>query len=548
MRIKALHFIGAATASASAAIVAFNPSFILSPLNTSYTRRPEDVLYIWGSNAQGTVLGLPFTPPANHFKDLGSSVKTPHSVKIFGDPASSGIKDVAFGSAHAACIDGHGRLHLWGRAIDGSTICLNKDLGENAKEECSSSQAPHSFVSWPVTISINSNAVAQQEKKKPLSADKSWFWPSCDVRDEFKYVAASHRHVFVVTEHGRLFGCQVSHKKGDNYFTPLPLKFKEILPENCDSPGAKKSSIRRVFAGKHHIIALTNDGAVFSGATDRQKSNRWGQLGQGHFDQVESCTDTGVLSAIKNTRGVRICNVACGDHHTLLQFCEGGEIFAFGSNLSGQLGIKNPSSRHSKSFCRYTPAFVNGFWEHGLQPNDLVITKIAAGGRRSFFTVESTPDASQASSAVFGAGAGGDGSLGTPHMVMNTNEPIKIPSLSDHVYYDEQDLKTKAIRVFHIVAGRGHTYSVLDTRYSPVGGLDVYAWGSNRYGQCGNRKRSLAPTPEICIDPSSKTKLAEQKGDIPAVICAGVDNSALFRPVNPKDHIPFSYSSDGQEH
>ncbi|KPM10530.1 E3 ubiquitin-protein ligase-like protein [Sarcoptes scabiei] len=107
-------------------------------------------------------------------------------------------------------------------------------------------------------------------------------------------------------------------------------------------PISQSKPITQIAAGLHHSILLTKKGEVFSFG-----SNNFGQLGLGdlrnRFVPTKIKTDL-VCSGI-------IIQIAAGSNHTLL-LSSLGEVMSFGDNKNGQLDLDNGGSKH----IIYTPS------------------------------------------------------------------------------------------------------------------------------------------------------------------------------------------------
>ena len=114
--------------------------------------------------------------------------------------------------------------------------------------------------------------------------------------------------------------------------------------------------VSRVSCGTDHTLVATEDGLLFSWG-----ANHYGQLGVAN--RVNFITKATRIDAIPN-----VINVACGAYHSMVMN-DKGEVFTFGSNFFGELGINNQSIRF-----QYTPTIVN------LGINNLsTVTSISSG-------------------------------------------------------------------------------------------------------------------------------------------------------------------------
>ena len=88
--------------------------------------------------------------------------------------------------------------------------------------------------------------------------------------------------------------------------------------------------VMAVSCGRGHTLVLSAIGVVFSCGLGNQ-----GQLGQGHLESLSS------FKVIEALEGVRITSICAGGWHSLaLSDC--GDVYAWGWNNAGQLGICQP--------------------------------------------------------------------------------------------------------------------------------------------------------------------------------------------------------------
>jgi alpha-tubulin suppressor-like RCC1 family protein len=98
------------------------------------------------------------------------------------------------------------------------------------------------------------------------------------------------------------------------------------------------SGVAQVSAGYHHTCAVTTGGEVRCWG-----ENSSGQLGDG------TTTSSLVPVVVRNSSGYAnltgIAMVACGNAHTCA-VTTGGEVYCWGANSSGQLGVGDTTDRH----------------------------------------------------------------------------------------------------------------------------------------------------------------------------------------------------------
>ena len=120
-------------------------------------------------------------------------------------------------------------------------------------------------------------------------------------------------------------------------FFPEPELWEKMPRRSCLSFPSRTHFVTRVAAGKHHTLATTRGGALFS----------WGRAADGRLGyDVRDCDvqdDAGgayqrtprlVLGAL---RDAFVVDVAAANRHSAAT-TRAGEVFAFGSNAHGQLG------------------------------------------------------------------------------------------------------------------------------------------------------------------------------------------------------------------
>jgi len=139
-----------------------------------------------------------------------------------------------------------------------------------------------------------------------------------------KMVAAGARHSFMITDDGRLFAF------GDNSHGQLGLNKNGgsiDTPEALDVWRQQNGNCKHIVCGDNHTLALTESGKLYSWG-----ANSSGQLGLGHIRDERSPQ---IIRQI--TEGV--ISIAAGCRHTVVVTNGGAQVWAWGSNTQGQLGI-----------------------------------------------------------------------------------------------------------------------------------------------------------------------------------------------------------------
>jgi alpha-tubulin suppressor-like RCC1 family protein len=162
-----------------------------------------------------------------------------------------------------------------------------------------------------------------------------------------RMVAAGARHTLMVADTGKLYsfgdnGCgQLGTDMVDD--KKRPLKFADT-PVAVGGP-LFEVPILRLAVGDDHNLAVTEENLVFSWG-----ANSNGQLGLGRSDDQHRPVR---VRELEHQGVAEVSSVACGSRHSLVVSAKGvqpgsSRLFAFGSNVEGQLGIgqTNASDGH----------------------------------------------------------------------------------------------------------------------------------------------------------------------------------------------------------
>lgn len=250
-------------------------------------------------------------------------------------------------------------------------------------------------------------------------------------------VAAGDSHVICMSEDRRSFVW------GQNDFGQLGLgdttdhatpQFNPLLstviqrhnPENL---------IREIACGDAFSILLSTSGQVWAWGKGEH-----GCLGQGEDDNHNRAVPYQVRGELDHQIVVQI---ACGTQHTLC-LTDTGQIYAFGSNTNGQLGVTGNRS----TTCAMEPTYVSFF-------DQRFVKMISAGFANSAALVEAS---------VYMWGAGEKGQLGNGELTSK--------------FLPSEVLTPKRGRPVAISCGASHSALIDDSGA-------VFTWGANRFGQLG---------------------------------------------------------------
>ncbi|XP_065815564.1 probable E3 ubiquitin-protein ligase HERC4 [Labrus bergylta] len=273
-------------------------------------------------------------------------------------------------------------------------------------------------------------------------------------------VGCGHRHTAFLLEDGTVYTC------GCNDLGQLGHDKTRKKPEQVVALDAQIITV--LACGQSHTLAVNDKGQVFSWGSGSD-----GQVGLNNFDECVR-----VPRNIRSLSDVQIVQVACGFWHSLA-LSRGGQVFSWGQNRFGQLGLGLNGQSIS------TPQVIQSL--HGVP-----FAQISAGGAHSF--------ALTLSGAVFGWGRNKFGQLG----LNDTNDrcfPILLKSL-------------RSQRVIYISCGEDHTAALTKLR-------GVFTFGAGGYGQLGHNSTNHEINPR---------KVFELMGNMVTQISCGRQHTLSFTP------------------
>ncbi|KAM3600471.1 uncharacterized protein V6R79_024041 [Siganus canaliculatus] len=192
-----------------------------------------------------------------------------------------------------------------------------------------------------------------------------------------------------------------------------------------------------VSAGYRHSAAVTNDGELYT----------WGEGDFGRLGHSDS-QSRNVPTLVKDISGVG--QVACGSSHTVAVAQDGRTVWSFGGGDNGKLG-------HGDTNRVYRPKVIESL--HGF-----IIRKVCAGSQSSL--------ALTSAGQVFAWGCGS--CLGCGSSETTSLRPRFIEDLS-------------ITKIIDISCGDSHCLALSHEN-------EVYAWGNNTMGQCGQGHTSTPIT------------------------------------------------------
>ena len=288
---------------------------------------------------------------------------------------------------------------------------------------------------------------------------------------------------------------------GNNFFGQLgsPTNANTATPNPTPAPvvlPGEVGPVTQVAAGSQHSLALTASGQLYAFG-----SNITGQLGSDRNVTTANPNPTPALVVLPGKVGV-ITQIAAGDSHSLA-LTSSGQLYAFGSNGLGQLGTgADPLLPHP------TPAPVALPGEVGP------VTQISAGGSHTL--------AVTASGQLYAFGDNDDGELGIgPLLDGGESNPVPTPT--------QVTLPGAVGPVTGVSGGSHHSLALTASG-------QLYAFGANAFGELGSTGDTRDATPTLVTLPG-------QLGQITQVV-AGLDDSRVV--TSSGQLYGFGYNSNGQ--
>ncbi|XP_056902787.1 probable E3 ubiquitin-protein ligase HERC4 [Takifugu flavidus] len=288
-------------------------------------------------------------------------------------------------------------------------------------------------------------------------------------------VGCGLKHTVFLLDDGTVYTC------GCNDLGQLGHEKPRKKPEHVVALDAQ--IIVAVSGGESHTLALNDKGQIFSWGLGSD-----GQLGLNNF---EECVR--VPRNIKCLSDVQIAQVACGYRHSHA-LSKGGQVFSWGQNQFGQLGL----GMHGSSIS--TPQLIQSL-------QGIPFAQLSAGGAHSF--------AITLSGAVFGWGRNKFGQLG-----LNDTNDRWFPALLKSL---------RSQRVIYVSCGEDHTAAL-----TKEGG--VFTFGAGGYGQLGHNSTNHEINPR---------KVFELMGNIVTQISCGRQHTLAFTPSSGKMYS-FGLGGNGQ--
>ncbi|XP_020853826.1 putative E3 ubiquitin-protein ligase HERC4 isoform X3 [Phascolarctos cinereus] len=304
-----------------------------------------------------------------------------------------------------------------------------------------------------------------------LEPRKSDFFINKKIQD----VGCGLRHTVFVLDDGTVYTC------GCNDLGQLGHEKSRKKPEQVVALDAQ--NIVAVSCGEAHTLALNDKGQVYAWGLDTD-----GQLGLPGTEEYIR-----VPRNIKSLTDIQIVQIACGYYHSLA-LSKGSEVFSWGQNKHGQLGLGFELKRQS------SPQLLKSLL-------GIPFSQVAAGGAHSFVLT--------LSGAIFGWGRNKFGQLG-----LNDENDRFVPNLLKSL---------RSQKIVYICCGEDHTAAL-----TKEGG--VFTFGAGGYGQLGHNSTSHEINPR---------KVFELMGSIVTQIACGRQHTSAFVPSSGRIYS-FGLGGNGQ--
>ena len=248
------------------------------------------------------------------------------------------------------------------------------------------------------------------------------------------------------------------------------------------------NKIKSISAGTVHNMALTIDGKIFSWG-----SSQGGQLGidekkllslQKTKNSFYISKPTLISLKYDNNIDINIIQISCGEAHSMA-LSDKNKVYCWGFGSNGQLGLGfcEDSFEPGKGLIKsriFTPKEVNTF------PKNLLISNVQCGKTFTMFE--------DFEGQLYACGVNDLGQIGIndfpsyEHLYNKENKccDFVIPTILDNF------LRMKAE---YLACGEGHCVAVIKDISS--GTQNLFAWGSNKYGQLGLGDREKKKNPGL---------------------------------------------------
>jgi alpha-tubulin suppressor-like RCC1 family protein len=394
------------TLSTLAAITTLTTTSALWGTSAALCDGPKSQIYTWGFNQYGQL-------------GLGDEENAGTPTMIDSLPDTLEISDISCGIDQTAILSRSGQLFTWGRGQDarlghGSSGGVNETAPRLVDELSGKRVVSVSNGFMHMACVTDDGAVYTWGKGtySQLGHDGKGEYPQrveslLENGVKCVKVACGRYHTVALTDDGKCYAwggyksgeTGTGHKKTCR--SPSP-----VIDLPSDDP------VVDVVCGQAFTMFLTKKGSVYSCG-----SNDQGQTGHGGARERYQLTPTKIMKL------TNIVSLAAGHFHSIAVNNE-GEVFAWGRNREGQLGVGDTQNRT-------TPVKIASF----SAPAGCKVAKVAAGGGHSAIVCEKTSRSGRPKLFLFGQGRHGQIGRGdrVESMAAYRAEPVEVD------YFDSID-------------------------------------------------------------------------------------------------------------
>ncbi|XP_017400590.1 E3 ISG15--protein ligase HERC5 isoform X2 [Cebus imitator] len=266
-------------------------------------------------------------------------------------------------------------------------------------------------------------------------------------------------HMLILSSDGKPF-------EYDNY-SMKHLRFESILQEK---------KIIQITCGDYHSLALSKGGELFA----------WGQNLHGQLGVGRKFPSTTTPQIVEHLAGIPLAQISAGEAHSMA-LSMSGNIYSWGKNEFGQLGLDHTESKDS-------PSLIEAL-------DNQKVEFLACGGSHTALLTQD--------GLLFTFGAGKHGQLGH-NSTQNELRPCLVAELAGN-------------KVTQIACGRWHTLAYV----SDLG--KVFSFGSGKEGQLGNggTRDQLIPLP-MKVSSNEDLRFESHTSEKELIMIAGENQSILL--------------------
>ncbi|XP_025928583.1 X-linked retinitis pigmentosa GTPase regulator isoform X2 [Apteryx rowi] len=293
-----------------------------------------------------------------------------------------------------------------------------------------------------------SGAVFTFGKSKFAENIPSKFWFK---NDKPVHISCGDEHTAIVTGNGKLYVF------GSNNWGQLGLGSKNTVSKPTCVKALKPEKTKLAVCGRNHTLVYTEKGNVYAAG-----GNSEGQLGLG---DTEERTTFHLISFFTNQH--RIKQLAAGSY-TSAAITEDGQLFMWGDNSEGQIGLANEAS-----VCVPSQVVVGkpvssvscGYYHSALITEMQILNRLLLCFKEKLIHLPALQHHCQGDGELYTFGEPENGKLGLlPEQLKNSRVPQPVPGIME--------------KVNKVACGGGHTVVLTET--------DVYTFGLGQYGQLGH--------------------------------------------------------------